>query len=264
LPREPFDAILFLVKSGQTADALVAVKPLLAGNPLLASLQNGMGNCELLMEAGSSVVARGVSLDAGRYVGPGQVEHLIRGNTTWIGPVRGTVSDCAWFADLLVKSDMPAQTLRGPMDAVWSKFVFNCVMNPIGALLAGVNAARYESPEVVDLIDAMAAECTSVVEALGGRFGFDPLEMVKATRAGRRPITLHAGSMGLDMERGVATEIDELTGFIVREGCRLGIPVARCETVYRLVKGLEGARAWQTANVKHGSGQWRSRHSRSN
>jgi 2-dehydropantoate 2-reductase len=49
----------------------------------------------------------------------------------------------------------------------------------------------------------------------------------------------HAGSMALDIARGVPTEIDELTGFIVREGERLNVPVSNCRTVYGLVKGLE-------------------------
>ena len=53
----------------------------------------------------------------------------------------------------------------------------------------------------------------------------------------------HAGSMALDMARGAKTEIDELTGFVVREGERLGVPVPACRTVYRLVKGMEAARA---------------------
>jgi 2-dehydropantoate 2-reductase len=49
----------------------------------------------------------------------------------------------------------------------------------------------------------------------------------------------HAGSMALDIARGAPTEIDEMTGFIVAEGDRLGVPVPNCRTVYRLVKGLE-------------------------
>ena len=45
--------------------------------------------------------------------------------------------------------------------------------------------------------------------------------------------------MALDIARGVPTEIDELTGYIVAEGERLEISVPACKTVYRLVKGLE-------------------------
>ncbi|WP_144632465.1 ketopantoate reductase family protein [Bordetella genomosp. 13] len=249
LHGEAFDAVLFLVKSGRTADALAGLRPVVAtDSPLLVTLQNGMGNSEIL-EAGSDCkVARGISLDAGRYLAPGCIEHLIRGNTTWLGPTRGDAADCAWLAELLTAAGLPTRTLDDPMDAVWSKFVFNCVMNPVGALLLGVNAARYGSPDVAALIDDLARECNDVVRALGGRYAFDPLELVHDTRAGRRPVSRHAGSMALDIARGAATEIDELTGFIVREGDRLGVAVHACRTVYRLVKGLETARAWQLAH----------------
>jgi 2-dehydropantoate 2-reductase len=85
----------------------------------------------------------------------------------------------------------------------------------------------------------MAGECIAVVRALGGELGFDPLGYVKQVRAGAVPMSAHAGSMALDIARGVPTEIDELTGYIVAEGERLGISIAACKTVYRLVKGLE-------------------------
>ncbi|OZI67235.1 ketopantoate reductase family protein [Bordetella genomosp. 11] len=240
-----FDAVVFLTKSGQTAAAWAALREVLDGTPLLLTLQNGMGNSETLLAGGNGPVARGVTLDAGRFLGPGRVEHLIRGNATWIGPVRGTVDDCAWLATLLTDAGLPAQAIPDPMDAVWSKFVFNAVMNPVGALLLGVNRARYDAPEVRDLIDDLARECVAVVTALGGRLAFDPMELVKQTRAGQRPITRHAGSMALDLARGVPTEIDELTGYVVREGDRLGVDVTACRTVFRLVKGLELARAIQ-------------------
>jgi 2-dehydropantoate 2-reductase len=87
----------------------------------------------------------------------------------------------------------------------------------------------------------MAAECMAVVKALGGTFAFPPMEFVAKVRAGEIPLSRHAGSMALDIARGVPTEIDELTGFIIREGERLKLPVANCKTVYRLVKGLERA-----------------------
>jgi 2-dehydropantoate 2-reductase len=116
-------------------------------------------------------------------------------------------------------------------------------MNPVGALLMGDNAARYESADVRALIDDMAAECTAVVQALGGTFAFEPMDFVHKIRAGELPVGKHAGSMALDIARGGPTEIDELTGFIVREGDRLGVPVPNCRAVYRLVKGLELAAA---------------------
>ena len=179
-------------------------------------------------------------MNAGRYAEPGCVERLIEGKT-WLGPLRGSIDDVRPLAELLNEGGMETELVSDPMPAVWSKFVFNCIMNPLGALMMGDNAARYESLEMRTLIDEMAVECMTVVRALGGSFAFPPMEFVDKVRAGTVPISRHAGSMALDLERGVPTEIDELTGFVVREGERLNVPVPICKTVLRLIKGLEVA-----------------------
>jgi 2-dehydropantoate 2-reductase len=240
LKGRAFDAVIFLVKSKLTAAALDRVHPLLTGNPVLVTLQNGMGNAEVLLGVPAAIVVRGVTMNAGRYVEPGCVDCLIEGKT-WLGPARGRVEDIRPLADLLNAAGMKTEIVPDPMGAVWSKFVFNCVMNPLGALMMGDNAARYDAPEMRELIDDLAAECTAVVQALGGTFAFPPMEFVDKVRAGQMSLSQHAGSMALDIARGVPTEIDELTGFIVREGKRLKVPVPNCKAVYRLVKGLECA-----------------------
>ena len=60
-----FDAIIFLIKSKMTAAALSQLQPVLSGNPLLATLQNGMGNAEVLLSASDAIVVRGVTMNAG-------------------------------------------------------------------------------------------------------------------------------------------------------------------------------------------------------
>lgn len=240
LKNEIFDAAVFLVKSKITATALAQVRPHLAGNPVLITLQNGMGNAEVLLTAPGAPVVRGVTMNAGRYVEPGRVESLIEGKT-WLGPIRGSLDDARPFAEALTAAGMPAELLADPMGAVWSKFVLNCVQNPVGALVMGDNAARYDAPEMRLLIDDMADECMAVIKALGGIFAYPPMEYVHKVRAGEVPMSKHGGSMALDIARGVPTEIDELTGFIVREGERLGVPTPNCRAVSRLLKGLEQA-----------------------
>lgn len=249
LKNKNFDAVIFLIKSKATAAALAQLQPVLAGNPLLVTLQNGMGNAEVLMSAPGTIVVRGATMNAGRYVEPGCVENLIEGKT-WLGPVRGAIGDIVRLCELMNAAGMPAEIVADPMGAVWSKFVFNCVMNPLGALMMGDNASRHNSPEMRALIDDMAAECMSVIKALGGSFAFPPMEFVAKIRAGEIPLSKHAGSMALDIERGAPTEIDELTGFIVAQGDRLGIAVPNCRAVYRLVKGLELAAQNRVAKTR--------------
>lgn len=233
-----FDAVIFLIKSKMTVAALAQLRPVLDDNPLLVTLQNGMGNAEVLLSVPNAIVVRGVTMNAGRYVEPGCIEWLIEGKT-WLGPARGRIEDVQALARLLSKGGMETNVVADPMGAVWSKFVFNCVMNPLGALMMGDNAARYDAPEMRALVDDMAAECVAVVRALGGTFAFPPMEFVDKIHAGEIPLSKHAGSMALDIARGVPTEIDELTGFIVREGERLKVPVPNCKAIHRLVKGLE-------------------------
>lgn len=236
---EPFDAIVLLVKSQATASALQALRRHLAHRPLLVTLQDGMGNIEQLKETGAPV-AQGATMNVGRYVEPGRVEHVIRG-TTWIGPVQGSIEQVDWFGGLLSRSGLPCEVVADPTELVWSKFVLHCVMSPVGALVGGVNAARYEVPQVCALIDTLAEECRQVVAALGGSFAFDPMAFVQRVRTGAVPLPRHAGPMAQDIARGTETEIDALTGWIVAQADRLGIPVPACRTVTALVKGLEYA-----------------------
>jgi 2-dehydropantoate 2-reductase len=249
LRGKSFDAVFFLIKSKATAAALQQLRPVLSDNPVLVTLQNGMGNAEVLLDVPDAIVARGATMHAGRYVEPGVVENLIEG-TTWLGPTRGRVDDIAKLGAVFNEAGMPTEIVADPMGAVWSKFVFNCVMNPLGALMMGDNAARHNVPEMRALVDDMADECMAVIKALGGTFAFPPMEYVAKIRSGAVPISKHAGSMALDIARGAPTEIDELTGFIVREGVRLGIPAPNCRAVYRLVKGLELASQARVANPR--------------
>jgi 2-dehydropantoate 2-reductase len=238
LKNAAFAAVIFLTKSKATAAAVEQLRTTFVGKPALVTLQNGMGNAEALLAVPDVIVLRGVTMNAGRYVEAGCVESLIEGKT-WLGPARGSVDNAKPLADLLNQVGMETEIVADPMGAVWSKFVFNCVMNPLGALMMGDNAARYNSPAMRALIDDMAAECMAVVQALGGSFAFPPMEYADKVRAGQIPLSAHAGSMALDIARGGPTEIDELTGFIVRESDRLNMPVPVCKTIYRLTKGLE-------------------------
>ena len=239
-PRR-FDAVIFLVKSQATEAAFHSIHPVIEGRPVLVTFQNGMGNEELLMGLSDLDVAHGVSFEAARYDGPGRVHHLVHGEDSWLGPARGRVEAIAWLGELMTKSGIPTKVVADPRGAIWGKFIFNCVMNPVGAIVMGVNAARYEVPEMRSLIDDMAAECVRVAEAQGIKLAFDPMYLVKKIRAGEAPLSKHGGSMAQDIEAGRETELEAMTGYVVRKAKELGVPVPVTESVYRMAKGVEYA-----------------------
>jgi 2-dehydropantoate 2-reductase len=200
-----------------------------------------MGNEELLMRISNLDVAHGVSFEAARYDGPGHIHHLVHGEESWLGPARGKVESVEWLGELMTRSGLPTKVVADPRGAIWGKFIFNSVMNPVGAIVQGVNAARYDVPEMRELIDDMAAECIRVAEALGIRLAFDPMYLVKKMREGRAPITRHAGSMAQDIEAGRETELEAMTGYVVKKAKELGVAVPVTESVYRMAKGVEYA-----------------------
>jgi 2-dehydropantoate 2-reductase len=236
-----FDAVIFLVKSQATEAAFHAIHPVLEARPQLVTLQNGMGNEELLMRMSDLDVAHGVSFEAARFDGPGHIHHLVHGEDSWLGPARGRVESIARLGELMTRSGLPTRVVADPRGAIWGKFIFNSVMNPIGAIVQGVNAARYDVPEMRALIDDMAAECVSVAEALGIKLEFDPMYLVKKFRSGEVPRSKHAGSMAQDIEAGRETELESMTGYVVRKAKEVGVPVPVTETVYRMAKGVEYA-----------------------
>jgi 2-dehydropantoate 2-reductase len=239
--KRRFDAAIILVKSQATENAFRSIEPLLEGRPLLVTFQNGMGNEELLMQLSDLDVAHGVSFEAARYDGPGRIHHLVSGEESWLGPARGSVESVAWLGELMTESGLPTKVVADPRGAIWGKFIFNSVMNPIGAIVQGVNAARYEVPEMRALIDDVAAECIRVAEAQGIQLPFDPMYLVKKFRSGEVPLSKHAGSMAQDLEAGRETELEAMTGYVVRKAKELGLPVPVTESVYRMAKGVEYA-----------------------
>jgi 2-dehydropantoate 2-reductase len=236
-----FDAVIVLVKSQATEAAFHAIHPMLESRPVLVTFQNGMGNEELLMRLSDLDVAHGVSFEAARYDGPGRIHHLVHGEDSWLGPARGGIESVAWLGELMTESGLPTKVVADPRGAIWGKFIFNSVMNPIGAIVQGVNAARYEVPEMRALIDDMAQECIRVAEALGIRLAFDPMYLVKKMRSGEVPLSKHAGSMAQDIEAGRETELEAMTGYVVKKAKELGVPVPVTESVYRVAKGVEYA-----------------------
>ena len=236
-----FDAVVFLVKSQATEAAFRSLHPVLESRPLLVTFQNGKGNEELLMRMSELDVAHGVSFEAARYEGPGHIHHLVHGEDSWLGPARGNVESITWLGELMTRSGLPTKVVADPRGAIWGKFIFNSVMNPIGAIVQGVNAARYDVPEMRALIDDMAAECIRVAEALGIKLEFDPMYLVKKFRSGEVPLSKHAGSMAQDLEAGRDTELESMTGYVVRKAKELGVPVPVTESVYRMAKGVEYA-----------------------
>ncbi|MBK9941059.1 MAG: 2-dehydropantoate 2-reductase [Kouleothrix sp.] len=250
----PCDAVLVLVKAGQTAWAAEQARTLLrpAGQAasafwpgtLVVTLQNGVGNRELLAAAlGADRVGQGVTALGATLLGPGRVRHAGQGATVF----GATPSHAAMqaLAGLFAESGLPAE-LSGDLEAlVWGKLVVNVGINALTALLRVPNAALADSAEARELLAAAVAEAVAVAHARGTALPYaDPLAHVLAVA---RATGANRSSMLQDALRGSPSEIATINGAVVREGARLGLPTPVNQALTLLVQALD---ATATARVQ--------------
>ncbi|MDP2325304.1 MAG: ketopantoate reductase C-terminal domain-containing protein, partial [Gammaproteobacteria bacterium] len=170
---------------------------------------------------------------------------------TWLGPWAGgsaSHEDALQVADLINRSGLKAKAFADVRPAQWSKLIFNSSVNSIGAVtdLPHVRAfaERTGLADLGHLVHAMMEEGKSVAAALGIELYEDPwamnVEAVSHGSTGDQDYA-HVFSMLDDVRHRRTTEVDWLTGAVVREAARLGVPAPIHETLYRLVKAREAS-----------------------
>ncbi|MDQ2909824.1 MAG: hypothetical protein M3R39_02230, partial [Actinomycetota bacterium] len=170
------------------------------------------------------------------------VEYILD-TETWLGPYGDTPYELVEAtAGLIVESGLKARPFRDLRPAQWSKLIFNATVNAVAALTGLPHdphfAAREHHGDLGHLVHDLVDEGKCVAEAAGVELHEDPWEMnVLATRRGSR----HFPSMLEDVEAHRRTEIDHITGALVREAERLGVPVPLHTALYRLVKAREAS-----------------------
>ena len=223
---------------------LEAVGARLAGHwpgATVMTVQNAIGAHQLLRRHGDWKLLTSVTFMSGTRHSDTNVQYVLD-TATWIGPSRGTTPDDARAVAALIESaGLKAEAFDDLRPAQWSKLIFNATVNTVAALTGLPHDPHFADLDglgrlVRDLMD----EGKAVAAASGVTLGEDPWEMnVLATQRG----SAHYPSMLEDVEAHRRTEIDMITGALVREAHRVGVPVPLHETMLRLIKAKEDS--WQ-------------------
>ena len=216
------------------------------------TVQNGLGCEDVVARYGPWPIISAVTFMSGVKHSDNHVEYELD-TATWMGPWadrHATYEQVRSLAHLLEDSGLKAKAFPDLRPAQWSKLIFNAVVNSVGAVtdLPHVKAfaARDGHTDLGHLIHAMMNEGKQVAAAKGIELYEDPWEMnIEAVSHGQtgHDEYAHVFSMLEDVRSKRLTEVDWLTGAIVREGLQLGAAVPLLETLYRLVKARESS--WQ-------------------
>lgn len=248
-PADLGDVDLVIIASKATA--VEAIARTLRGhfpNAAVMTVQNGLGCEDVVAGYGDWPIISAVTFMSGRRHSDAHVEYELD-TATWLGPWAGAGADfelAGQVEALINESGLKAEAFPDLRPAQWSKLIFNAVINSVAALsdLPHVKAfaERDEASNLGHLVWAAMEEGRQVAAAHGIALYEDPWEMnVEATSHGQTGSEdyAHAPSMLEDVRARRATEVDWITGAIVREAAAAGIPAPINETLYRLVKARE-------------------------
>jgi 2-dehydropantoate 2-reductase len=207
---------------------------------MVVTVQNGLGAEQIVREHGAWPLVSGVTFMSGTRHDDTHVEYILD-TETWLGPYNGIPYERVQeLADLIQRSGLKARAFPDLKPAQWSKLIFNATVNAVAALTGLPHdphfAAEERPSDLGHLVHALVAEGKAVATAAGIELHEDPWEMnVLATRRG----SAHYPSMLEDVKAKRPTEIELITGSLVREAERLGVPVPLHLALYRLIKAKE-------------------------
>lgn len=208
---------LVLVKSWQTQRAAAQLQACLASDGLALTLQNGLGNHELLVETlGEQRVALGTTTTGASLESPGLVRaggegHILLGRHPRIAPLH----------DLLARAGFNIQLADDLDSVVWGKLAVNAAINPLTALLEVPNGALLENESYKAWMRALAGEVAAVAQVQAIRLPFE--DAYAAAQDVAQRTARNRSSMLQDIQRGAPTEIEAICGALVEISQQLGI-----------------------------------------
>ena len=172
-----------------------------------------------------SQVCRGVTTMACQETGSGQATLFYRGNI-YVGGKGAPV-----VTDLFRKCGIGAQAYRDPGGPILAKLIFSAVMNPLPVMTGQGYDILRKDQEIWKLVRQAVKEGRAVARALGVRLAFDPLKLIHRVRNGDLAGISHRGSIFQDISEGRATELDFITGALIRQARRTGMKTPALDSI---------------------------------
>lgn len=234
----PADLVLIWVKSGGTEEAAIRAREILAPGGLALTLQNGLGNLEVLADAvGVENTALGVTVQAATVVAPGRIRHAGEG-PTHLAATAATEERVGRVAGLFGEAGLETRVVADARRLVWGKLAVNAAINPLSALLGVPNGEVEADPRSRALLLRAAREVEAVARAQGIEPAFE--DAGEQARKVCRATAANRSSMLQDLSRGARTEIDVVSGAITEKARQYGVPAPVNEALWRLVREREG------------------------
>lgn len=231
----PVDAVLFAVKSYDTASAAAVCAPLVGPETALIGIQNGIDNEDVLVARfGPERVLGGSTRIEATITAPGEITRFSEPARFDFGPWHGatgareqrlleTMRRCA------IDSHLDADVRR----IKWEKFLFICPTAIVTSACRATVGELRQFPATFALYQAAIQEVARVGSADGVDLGDRAIEPVM-TLIAALPQSFMT-SMQRDLEGGRRMEVDAFSGALIRAGRRVGVPTPIHEMLHAVL-----------------------------
>jgi 2-dehydropantoate 2-reductase len=234
------DLIIIAVKSYDTKDAVKNIKPMLGESTLVLSLQNGLGNTEIISElTGQERTLGGITNQGATLLDTGCVRHAGRGETV-LGRMDGKISaELRSIREVLNKAGLEARISKDIKAILWSKLIINVAINALTAITRLNNGRLIEFEASRKILEEAVNEAVKVAKKKRIKLIYDdPLSKAEAVCEATAG---NVSSMLQDVLKQRRTEIDFINAAVIRHAQSLGIPTPVNSVLTNLVKTIEAS-----------------------
>lgn len=232
----PVDFILFATKTYQTDESAKLIKPIVAKDTVVVSLQNGIDAADRIGAViGMEHMLGGATWLSAAIEAPGVIGQYSQFRRIVLGEFNGqTTRRLKAVCDALQATGATVETTDNILKVLWTKFVFIASVSAMGSLTR-VTFGEYRGvPEArAVLIDALS-EVAAVANAKGVALDADvvakTLAFFDSSAPGIKP------SMQRDVESGKRSELESMIGVVVRMGVQYKVPTTVLQFAYAMLK----------------------------
>lgn len=229
------DYLLISTKNYSLPGLLAQLGPCIKAETILLPLLNGVEAADLLQQQfPENEVWKGCVYLVARLTEPGLVTDSGSISQLHFGSNTGTKYKLEHFGTLLKDAGIDARLSADIESTTWEKYLFIATMATLTAYLDKNFGQVREDPQAVALFDALLNEAAAVAAKRGVQFKEDIKAKTKAKLMAARYES--TSSMHSDFKKGGPTELESITGYMIREANRLGIEVPTFTKVYQALK----------------------------
>ncbi len=228
------DAVILCVKSHKTRESMLALSSRLDPQTPVLTLQNGLGNLEIIEEIfGRERALGGVTSEGAILLGPGRAKHAGKGQTT-IGPAG---KSARMIVTAFRDAGFEAFEAESVENLVWGKLIVNVGINALAAITGLNNGVLPGLPGTRAVMEEAVREAVRVAGKKGIDLPYDdPLGRVLEVCRGTSD---NVASMLQDILNKRVTEVAYINGAIVREGKKINVPTPVNHTLTCIVEALQ-------------------------